>query len=115
MWSDWLHTHQINFLKPVASDAEETLLFNEQVKIARVIHDTLSSVFAPPQRKCDLKSDTWTLALLQQLNVGLISWYEGLPSEMRWKKWFTNKDNLNPGLAILQYEELSLLLHNEFV
>ncbi|KAI1416412.1 hypothetical protein F5Y13DRAFT_153883 [Hypoxylon sp. FL1857] len=61
----------------------------------------LANVFAP---KCKdaASSRRWTTTALQQLNARLLSWHEALPADMRWKKWFTNKDRLQTNVTVLQ-------------
>ncbi|KAK6956886.1 hypothetical protein Daesc_002168 [Daldinia eschscholtzii] len=60
----------------------------------------LSNVFSP-KVKGATKSKRWTTSVLQQLNARLISWHEALPMDMRWKKWFTNRDRLQPNVTVL--------------
>lgn len=57
-----------------------------------------------PKRNEKSKARRWTNVLLNKLNARLVAWHEALPSEMRWKKWLTAKDNLLPDTAMLQYE-----------
>ena len=102
IWDNWLVSHDMSFLKTIRPAGPKlTLLFNQQVELGRIIHDMLANVFAP-KRKGAAKSKRWTTAALQQLNARLLSWHEALPADMRWKKWFTNRDRLQPNVAVLQ-------------
>ncbi|KAI1380513.1 hypothetical protein F4677DRAFT_261754 [Hypoxylon crocopeplum] len=117
IWDNWLEIHDMSFLKTVRPAGPKlALLFNQQVELGRIIHDMLSNVFAP-KRKSALKSKRWTTAALQQLNARLLAWHEALPSDMRWKKWFTNKDRLQPNVAVLHtlYHSTRICLNLPFI
>ncbi|KAI0113096.1 fungal-specific transcription factor domain-containing protein [Daldinia grandis] len=102
IWDDWLQSHNMSSLKTVRPAGPKlTLLFNQQVDLGRIIHDILSNVFSP-KGKGFTKSKRWTTTVLQQLNARLLSWHEALPADMRWKKWFTNRDRLQPNVTVLQ-------------
>ncbi|KAF9869953.1 transcription factor [Colletotrichum karsti] len=102
VWENWLFSHDLGFLKTVRPAGPKlTLLFNQQIELARIIHDMLSTTFAP-KKKNDSHARRWTEVSLNKLNARLVAWHEALPTNMRWKKWFTNKDNLQPNVAILQ-------------
>lgn len=104
MWEEWLLTHDLGFLgEDRAAAPNHTSLLHQQVELGRIIHDILSTTFAP-KRGEQSKARRWTNVLLNKLNARLLAWHEALPSEMRWKKWLTAKDNLLPEIAMLQYE-----------
>ncbi|KAF3802847.1 putative transcriptional regulatory protein [Colletotrichum gloeosporioides] len=101
VWENWLFSHDLGFLKTVRPAGPKlTLLFNQQIELARIIHDMLSTTFAP-RKKTDAHARRWTEVSLNKLNARLVAWHEALPTNMRWKKWFTNKDNLQVNVAIL--------------
>lgn len=104
IWEDWLRTHDLGFLgTDRAAAPNHTSLLHQQVELGRIIHDILSTTFVP-KRNEQSKTRRWTNVLLNKLNARLVAWHEALPSEMRWKKWLTAKDNLLPDTAMLQYE-----------
>ncbi|XXG95528.1 hypothetical protein Hte_001792 [Hypoxylon texense] len=117
VWDNWLISHGMDFLKTIRPAGPKlALLFNQQVELGRIIHDMLSNVFAP-KRKNATKSKRWTTAILQQLNARLLAWHEALPGDMRWKKWFTNKDRLQPNVTVLHtlYHSTRICLNLPFI
>ncbi|TDZ41424.1 putative transcriptional regulatory protein [Colletotrichum trifolii] len=117
IWENWLATHNLERLKDVdANGPSLTLLFNQQIELGRIVDDMLSTTFAP-RKRTDAHARKWTEVSLNKLNARLVAWHEALPSNMRWKKWFTNKDVLEPGVAILHvfYHATRLCLNLPFI
>ncbi|KAK2774479.1 transcription factor [Colletotrichum kahawae] len=117
VWETWLFSHDLGFLKTVRPAGPKlTLLFNQQIELARIIHDMLSTTFAP-RKKTDAHARRWTEVSLNKLNARLVAWHEALPTNMRWKKWFTNKDNLQVNVAILHtlYHSTRISLNLPFI
>ncbi|KAL0935437.1 transcription factor [Colletotrichum truncatum] len=117
IWEDWLQSHDLEFLKPLRPAGPKlTLVFNQQIELARIIHDMLSTTFAP-KKKNDVHSRKWTEVSLNKLNARLVAWHEALPADMRWKKWFTNKDVLHPSVALLHtlYHSIRICLNLPFI
>ncbi|KAF4839427.1 putative transcriptional regulatory protein [Colletotrichum siamense] len=117
VWENWLFSHDLGFLKTVRPAGPKlTLLFNQQIELARIIHDMLSTTFAP-RKKTDAHARRWTEVSLNKLNARLVAWHEALPTNMRWKKWFTNKDNLQVNVAILHtlYHSTRISLNLPFI
>ncbi|KAF4422836.1 putative transcriptional regulatory protein [Colletotrichum fructicola] len=117
VWENWLFSHDLGFLKTVRPAGPKlTLLFNQQIELARIIHDMLSTTFAP-RKKTDAHARRWTEVSLNKLNARLVAWHEALPTNMRWKKWFTKKDNLQVNVAILHtlYHSTRISLNLPFI
>ncbi|KAK1848628.1 transcription factor [Colletotrichum chrysophilum] len=117
VWENWLFSHDLGFLKTVRPAGPKlTLLFNQQIELARIIHDMLSTTFAP-RKKTDAHARRWTEVSLNKLNARLVAWHEALPTNMRWKKWFTNKNNLQVNVAILHtlYHSTRISLNLPFI
>ncbi|OTA59696.1 hypothetical protein K449DRAFT_385014 [Hypoxylon sp. EC38] len=117
IWDNWLQTHDLSYMKTIRPAGPKlTLLFNQQVELGRIIHDMLANVFAP-KRKGSANSKRWTTTALQQLNARLLSWHEALPADMRWKKWFTNKDRLQTNVTVLHtlYHSTRICLNIPFI
>ncbi|KZL84084.1 transcription factor, partial [Colletotrichum incanum] len=117
VWENWLCAHNLGFLKTTGPAGPKlTLLFNQQVELARIVHDMLSQTFAPKKMK-DPTARRWNEVSLNKLNARLLAWHEALPTDMRWKNWITNKDVLQPNLAILHmfYHSTRICLNLPFV
>ncbi|KAJ0318095.1 hypothetical protein COL5a_010843 [Colletotrichum fioriniae] len=80
------------------------------------VHDMLSQTFAPKKMK-DPAARRWNEVSLNKLNARLVAWHEALPTNMRWKKWFTNKDILQPNVSILHmfYHSTRICLNLPFL
>ncbi|KAJ0124344.1 transcriptional regulatory protein [Diaporthe amygdali] len=117
IWENWLLSHDLGFLE-TARPAGPSLssLFHQQVELGRIIHDILSTTFAP-RRKEGSKTRRWTKISLNKLNARLVAWHEALPNEMRWKKWLTAKDNLLPDVTVLHtlYHSTRICLNLPFL
>ncbi|KXH27477.1 fungal specific transcription factor domain-containing protein [Colletotrichum salicis] len=57
------------------------------------------------------------LTLLFNQQIELVAWHEALPTNTRWKKWFTNKDILQPNVSILHmfYHSARICLNLPFL
>ncbi|WDK11021.1 fungal specific transcription factor domain-containing protein [Colletotrichum graminicola] len=90
--------------------------FNQMLELGRIVHDMLSKTFAPKKMK-DPSARRWNELSLSKLNARLVAWHEALPSEMRWKKWTTNKDVLQPHVACLHtfYHSTRICLNLPFI
>lgn len=105
VWNDWLRSHDLGFLETgITAGPSPTSLLHQQVELGRIIHDILGTTFVP-KRNEQSKARRWTNVLLNKLNARLVAWHEGLPNDMRWKKWLTAKDNLLPDICMLQYDK----------
>ncbi|KAK2009305.1 hypothetical protein LZ32DRAFT_426089 [Colletotrichum eremochloae] len=103
IWDNWLQAHDLGFLQTVQPAGPSlTSMFNQFVELGRIVHDMLSKTFAPRKMK-DPLARRWNEVSLSKLNARLVAWHEALPGEMRWKRWSTNKDVLQPSVACLQY------------
>ncbi|KAE9580611.1 hypothetical protein CGMCC3_g3373 [Colletotrichum fructicola] len=101
VWENWLFSHDLGFLKTVRPAGPKlTLLFNQQI-----------------EKKTDAHARRWTEVSLNKLNARLVAWHEALPTNMRWKKWFTKKDNLQVNVAILHtlYHSTRISLNLPFI
>ncbi|KAF6818769.1 transcription factor [Colletotrichum sojae] len=119
IWDNWLSAHDLSSLKTMRPDGDGpglTPVFNQEIELARIIHDMLSTTFAPKKQK-DAKARRWTEISLNKLNARLVAWHEALPADMRWKKWWTNKDVLQPNVAILHvlYHSTRICLNLPFL
>ncbi|KAG8164038.1 hypothetical protein KVR01_005956 [Diaporthe batatas] len=117
IWEDWLLSHDLGFLVEDRTAApNHTSLLHQQVELGRIIHDILSTTFVP-KRNEQSKARRWTNVLLNQLNARLLAWHETLPSDMRWKKWVTAKENLLPDIAMLHalYHNTRICLNLPFL
>ncbi|KAL2878695.1 hypothetical protein SGCOL_005919 [Colletotrichum sp. CLE4] len=117
IWENWLFSHDLDFLKTMRPAGPKlTLLFNQQIELARIVHDMLSQTFAPKKMK-DPAARRWNEVSLNKLNARLVAWHEALPTNMRWKKWFTNKDILQPNVSILHmfYHSTRICLNLPFL
>ncbi|KAK1454993.1 fungal specific transcription factor domain-containing protein [Colletotrichum melonis] len=117
IWENWLFSHDLGFLKTMRPAGPKlTLLFNQQIELARIVHDMLSQTFAPKKMK-DPAARRWNEVSLNKLNARLVAWHEALPTNMRWKKWFTNKDILQPNVSILHmfYHSTRICLNLPFL
>lgn len=104
-WEDWLMSHDLGFLETDRTAGPNLAsLLHQQVELGRIIHDILATTFVP-KRNEKSKARRWTNVLLNKLNARLVAWHEALPSDMRWKKWLTAKDNLLPEICMLQYDK----------
>lgn len=111
IWNEWLHSHDLGFLETgITAGPSPTSLLHQQVELGRIIHDILGTTFVP-KRNEQSKTRRWTNVLLNKLNGRLVAWHEGLPNDMRWKKWLTAKDNLLPDICMLQYDKPRVRLH----
>ncbi|KAK1448045.1 fungal specific transcription factor domain-containing protein [Colletotrichum cuscutae] len=117
IWENWLFSHDLGFLKTMRPAGPKlTLLFNQQIELARIVHDMLSQTFVPKKMK-DPAARRWNEVSLNKLNARLVAWHEALPTNMRWKKWFTNKDILQPNVSILHmfYHSTRICLNLPFL
>ncbi|KAL1857413.1 hypothetical protein Daus18300_010386 [Diaporthe australafricana] len=117
IWNDWLLSHGLTFLETTgpAGPKMSSLLY-QQVELGRIIHDILSTTFAP-KRKERSKARRWTKVSLNNLNARLVAWHEALPTEMRWKKWLTAKDSVSADTTILHtmYHSTRICLNLPFL
>ncbi|KDN70456.1 putative fungal specific transcription factor domain-containing protein [Colletotrichum sublineola] len=101
IWDNWLQAHDLGFLQTVQPAGPSlTSMFNQFVELGRIVHDMLSKTFAPRKMK-DPLARRWNEVSLSKLNARLVACHEALPGEMRWKRWSTNKDVLQPSVACL--------------
>ena len=68
-----------------------TLLLVKQAELGTIIKDIQSAV----------QSNDWAETSYTKLNARLCTWHESLPSELRWSRWSSNLEELDPGLATL--------------
>lgn len=91
-----------------ASPTVTTLLLSKQGELGSIIRDIQIQVHCP-SRKSSCGPGYWREALYHKLNASLWRWYDSLPGEMRWNRWSSNLEDVDPGLANLQYVFLCLL------
>ncbi|EFQ25642.1 fungal specific transcription factor domain-containing protein [Colletotrichum graminicola M1.001] len=117
IWDNWLQAHGLGFLQTGQPGGPRlTPWFNQMLELGRIVHDMLSKTFAPKKMK-DPSARRWNELSLSKLNARLVAWHEALPSEMRWKKWTTNKDVLQPHVACLHtfYHSTRICLNLPFI
>ncbi|KAL6242762.1 hypothetical protein RBB50_010408 [Rhinocladiella similis] len=75
-----------------------SLLLQKQAQLATIVGDfqnhTYFSRRRPPRR-----SEAVNGSVHNKLNARLLGWYNSLPSELRWSRWTSNIEILDPGLA----------------
>lgn len=79
-----------------------TLLLVKQGQLSNIISAMQRQVLSSP-RKSPYRSDHWYDALYNKLNAQLWSWHDSLPGELRWNKWSSNLQMVDPSLTSLQY------------
>jgi hypothetical protein len=83
------------------STAACTLLLQKQAQLGKVIEEIqCQSHFSPRKPLC--QSASWMGVVYSKLNARLLGWYDSLPGELRWSRWSSNLDTLEPDLATLQ-------------
>ncbi|OAG39036.1 hypothetical protein AYO21_06756 [Fonsecaea monophora] len=76
-----------------------TLLLTKQAELGNIIKDIQLQVHC--KRKLHLLSEYCLQALYNKLNARLWSWYDSLPGDMRWSRWSSNLEEVEPSLANL--------------
>ncbi|KAK5458234.1 hypothetical protein LTS15_004314 [Exophiala xenobiotica] len=77
-----------------------TLLLQKQAQLGKVIEEIqCQSHFSTRKPLC--QSASWIEAVYSKLNARLLGWYDSLPGELRWSRWSSNLDTLEPDLATL--------------
>jgi hypothetical protein len=78
------------------------LLLVKQAELSNIINDVQTSILSSKRRILQ-RPDHWVVAVYNKLNAELWSWHDSLPGEMRWNKWSSNLEVVDPSLASLQY------------
>lgn len=78
-----------------------TLLLAKQAELGRIIQEIQSQVHFPCGRSRH-GSEYWLQAVYIKLNARLWGWHDSLPGAMRWNRWSSNLDEVDPSLANLQ-------------
>ncbi|KIX97485.1 uncharacterized protein Z520_06937 [Fonsecaea multimorphosa CBS 102226] len=76
-----------------------TLLLTKQAELGKIITDIQLQVHS--KRKLRHLSEYWHQALYNKLNSRLWSWHDSLPGDMRWSRWSSNLEEVEPSLANL--------------
>lgn len=92
--------HNLRLLDESKPSPISTLLLVKQAELGRIIKDIQSAVQPDKQAKFG-GNDYWAEASYTKLNARLCNWHESLPSELRWSRWSSNLDELEPSLASL--------------
>lgn len=78
-----------------------TLLITKQAELGKIIKEVQLTMVSA-QRMPTAGNDHWVEALYTKLNARLCNWHNLVPSEMRWSRWSSSFEELDPGLATLQ-------------
>ncbi|KAK1961206.1 hypothetical protein LY78DRAFT_673452 [Colletotrichum sublineola] len=80
-------------------------------------NDADVNISEPQTKMKDPLARRWNEVSLSKLNARLVACHEALPGEMRWKRWSTNKDVLQPSVACLHtfYHSTRICLNLPFI
>jgi len=79
-----------------------TVLLVKQAELSNIIADMQRQILST-RRKVLHRPDHWYDALYNKLNAQLWRWHDSLPGELRWNRWSSNLEMVDPSLSPLQY------------
>ncbi|KIW17243.1 hypothetical protein PV08_04434 [Exophiala spinifera] len=86
-----------------SSDDDSTgfysLLLQKQAQLATIAGDFQNHTYLSRRRRPSRRSEVANGAVHNKLNARLLGWYNSLPSELRWSRWTSNNEPLDPGVA----------------
>lgn len=78
-----------------------TLLMIKQAELGSIIKEIQLTMLSARKTRTP-GNDHWVEALYTKMNARLCNWHNLLPSEMRWSRWSSNHEELDPSHATLQ-------------
>ncbi|KIW25811.1 uncharacterized protein PV07_08954 [Cladophialophora immunda] len=95
----WVDQHRKSSFDDRDQSYVPTLLLIKQAELGNVIKDIQLQVHC--KRKLHHLSEYYLQALYNKLNARLWSWYDSLPGDMRWSRWSSNFEEVEPSVANL--------------
>ncbi|KIX10471.1 uncharacterized protein Z518_01554 [Rhinocladiella mackenziei CBS 650.93] len=100
LWERWVSQQSANNLEDLDVSPVSTLLLTKQAELGSIIKEIQLRVHSA-NRKSHRGSEFWLEALYNKMNARLWSWHNSLPGEMRWSRWGSNLEEVNPSIATL--------------
>ncbi|KAI1623221.1 fungal-specific transcription factor domain-containing protein [Exophiala viscosa] len=93
-----------------------TVLLVKQAELSNIIADMQRQILST-RRRLLYRPDHWYDALYNKLNARLWRWHDSLPGELRWNRWSSNLEMVDPSLSPLHmlFQTTRLILNKSIL
>ena len=103
IWYSWLQEHGLSHLQDSEPSFDSSLLGFKGVELHEIINGLGFQRDLP--KSCETaqyQSQHWVDVTVNELNAKLLRWHSTLPGELRWNRWGSSSEVVNPRVAALQ-------------
>lgn len=106
----WLEQNGLSEFHASETSVNPISVSRQQAELCNIINDMLLPSQSAWRGSTPLVSvHRWTDVVISELNARLCGWHNNLPSDLRWNRWGSCFDTIDPSIAALQYAHLSCL------